>query len=843
MKKSSVYHFIQCYVAPLEPSQYLQKKTKNKRDYFFHPIVSSSIHPLLINGERYAINEQHLSIFAFYNDNFHGRQTYHFTAHLKNKKNGEKTILHCFYNQQGTLCEVTLKKGETHFEQVNDKSVEHYAESKVRAKINGFNKQLYDMQDTLQRQIVEKKEALEQFNPKNKHELSSLIKGYRELIGLLEQFNFIHNDTLAGEQKLCTQILNIYQAKKAGLSLPPLIQVDIDSQYNEEAKEIKSAVISLVPNSEGELKTKPVTLDIIAINNKLAALIKKTDLVSLMNKRHLLKEKLFLIPSADFDTITKTYQQLNILDNVIRKNCFKEVLKGNVAAAQIIVKNKYHIDWDIYSQLILVGHETVFAILFEYSPLPVLLMNALMFVPSLGGSISFLLNAYHEEKLSFFQALLSTYHCDPNTFDLNNQTVLHYAARKGKIAYAEALVNAGADINAIAIHNPKTQTTISSIGSDASLKKLESKIEQNKIEVEKAINKSKTVRTSTPIMLAAAYNQTEMLEWLLDHKACPNICDSSGFNALHNACFDNSQPPLNSSILSLLHNKAGMSIDSISTTTEQVQTTPLFFACQSSHLSNVKLLVTQFDADPNIMLRALIKRGDIPSYLMINSFHKAITKQAMETVNFLLDQDVTPLSKVSLEKGLEINEAFGNIQIRTALQKNLEKLTLLTEATKALTDKQYKKCLMLCTKTESLKKEQCTENMLMIRYQAYLGLLDYSAAENDLRLYIKLLSSKAEQFLSLKAKQKVRLKIFDATLMLEEVHQQRPILSDEAIGRINKTLGAILTSPETPVAPEIKTSLAPIRLFPPLIKAKITKDSPMAEAQATRRVSGMNEVT
>jgi ankyrin repeat protein len=376
---------------------------------------------------------------------------------------------------------------------------------------------------------------------------------------------------------------------------------------------------------------------------------------------------------------------------------------------------------------------------------------------------------------------------------IDGMNLIHSIASSGDIYFARVLIEAGVNLNAI-IQSP---TMLAAMYQSHVSKPLQERA-NNALQT---LYKNEVPHDSeTPLMLAAIYQNEKMVRFLLEQKADPTLCDKYGLDTL--GVYIAREPkerdtPLNLRIIMMLLN-AGLSINRINTLETKDQGNPLAYCCQGMDLARVTLLVNQFGADPNILLR--LQR------FFVTPFSKAVIKKDLAVMHYLLNQDIRPLNMSTLKNALEIlsmiqgepnifindsyylngKEYFMYVEessnllkkyrgsFREAIFTNIVKLNLIRAAEKDLAAKEYHSCLNACFAVQAteFKTEQYDERLWETFYQTYLGLADYKNAYDALQCYINILKKKHEQILEPNFKIQLQGKIEKAAESLRETYQK-----------------------------------------------------------------------
>ena len=384
--------------------------------------------------------------------------------------------------------------------------------------------------------------------------------------------------------------------------------------------------------------------------------------------------------------------------------------------------------------------------------------------------------AYRQEHLGIFEDLLFRFGFNPNYEHLNGETLLHRIVRDGKIQYAERMLRAGINLNAVSGQGSGIAIGRIGIGGSGETKQARANTQR----VTEQILQARSTQQSTPIMQAVAHGQVEMLRWLLRNGADPRVRGSLGMNAMNVATSlptwlpkSTTNVELNPEIILLLLEQ-GLSVDQINTTELGQEANGLFYACQNGDRRAAEFLVGRFAADPNLEmsqkieadktkaakeLHAIIAQISQAGHIQVckvSCFVKAVHKKHFEIVKYLLAQDIKPLSKETL---LNAQAATNDSKIQAAIDVNLGKLTRLEKAQTALTAQDYKACIEECAQAAEFKTWQYDEALLEVQYQAYLGVNDNDKACEYLTRYLVCLQRKHEQILTPEIKAALQAKI------------------------------------------------------------------------------------
>ena len=817
MQSSSIYKFIEVYLASAEQKQYQAMTTADGRKYYLYTLPPSGIAHLSIDNNQYRIMDEHISIDAEYDDDQPGYEAYHRTICVMLGRT--EFIVHCFYKLNGNATGVTMRQGDTFIElsAAAKKQLQDYAQPTV-AVIQNFNLLHMQKKSELQATIANKDQRASELsdNPKN---LKSYIGALRDLIKTVRKFNYIANNTMTSELDLLRQILAVCKRKAAA------IKVALEEKSNREHKKATGpSVLEKAAPSLGVSEEKKSEMSALESINVQLSKLEGTDLSTLQERQKLLNIKLTLIPDADLNNILATRQALYRLRNQIIKITFELALRGDVEAAKAILANNYVIELKFYFYLIHHEQEKVFDLLFGAFPVANFLIDQQATLPDLySHPIDMLTIAYTKKNESLCRKLLFTYHRDPNLTDFFGRQLLHDMAEAGDIHYAQMMLAAGADVNIMA--GNISGGTLWTLQLTAPLSAHEKKQVIKDFKQKAAIQKKVQAPKTTPLMAAVIHSKDKMVKYLIKQKADVNVRAEVGLDAIGIHAAGKGYPLHAPTLLELL--EAGASIDSINSVSSLSQANPLHYRCQWLDEVGVKLLVNQFAADPNILVRK--ERPDKKDAAILldcltavaaKTLYSDTQKEATSILFFLLHQDIRPLGAHSLSSSLDALQVQSRTPIYTILPEelskqeykahvalskhehedycltydkiisscssgigrailtNLKKLRIIQAAEKDLANKDFQHCIDACQTILRAKFsiDQYNERLWAVYYKAYLGLGDDENACKALEHYLRILTQKSVQVLSPKYKAEVNNKIAIASTQLAEIHERLVLL-------------------------------------------------------------------
>lgn len=812
MLSSSIYNYTQIYLAPKEKKQYQAKTTVTGRDYFLYTLPLSTPH-LSIDDNAYRVIDQHLSIHKKHQDNTPGLEAYHLTIRVV--RNGTEFIIHCYFDSNGNFTGVTMKQGDTSIELSPNtkKTLQDYA-IQSSGHITTLNMSLIQKQSELLGAIANKQQQAEKLSEDPMGNIKPYIAALRELINLIKEFNFITNNSKVKQQNILEEILSACEQKQDAIKN---LATKKSKRKNTKPKKDASPVTEKeapTPKEQEEKKAEIETLE--TINPKLASLKDKNDLASLLERQRLLNIKLKIIPKADFNNTLAIMQELYKLADQIPERTFELALQGSIEAAHEIIANNYFISFIFYFNLIHHEQEKVFDILFNASLYKNFLVNMQALMPDhYNMPVDMLTIAYHKRNESLFTKLLFTYHCDYDLMDFSGRHLLHEIAVNGDTHYAEKMLVRGANIN-IMVKKVGEVTWV--LQPSAPLSVSEKKHFQKTLKEETPKQqKAAQAPIVTPLMEAAYHSQDKMVRWLIEHKADVSLRGAHGVDAIGYPAATKGRPLHAPTLLALL--EGGASIDSINSISDIEQANPLHYRCQWLDEESVKLLVNQFAADPNILVKKRISDTEATLVNCLTEVTRKATnpatqEEAKSILFFLLHQDIRPLGAHSLSSSFKVlqllssshntaspeqilkrhsadialtyhaYDAYCHIsqelistnpsEIAQAILRNIMKLDLIKAAEENLAGKHYQLCINACQAILRAKFtiEQYNERLWGTYYQAYLGLGDDENACKALEHYLRILTQKSAQVLSPKYKAEVNKKIAIANTQLAEIHEK-----------------------------------------------------------------------
>ena len=832
MRSNTIFNYIQVYLAPGDSKQYQEKTTvdrttsrgdliKGGKPYFFCTYLRSMTH-LSIENSQYHIREQHLSIYAEYQDDILGLEAYHLTVNLT--QGSRKFIFHCYYDQHGNITDVMMKEGDVVIvlNEVAKRQLKTYGLQAV-GRIQELNQSLLNKTNELLAAIEgQEKHAEELSRNKNlKNNLKPFVAALCKLIDLVKELNFITNQSQA---KTLSILETMVSASKVKL-------LSGKRQKNPSAVPKNKIPAVIAPEKKDpplkpiEVKEKKAETETLETVNKKLALLKGGDLATLQEQQRLLEIKLKLIPSSNFENMIAINQNLKRLIVQIDQARLNLALNGNIEAANTMVANNYPVPLYFYIDLITNQQEEVFDILFKACPYSISLRMGRLTVDtsSYQKRKDLLTAAYSIRSEKLFNKLLFTYHCDPDMLDMSGVSLLYIVAAQGEISYAKMLLDAEAHLNITTKAPTKLKAEFLMNPSIAKKQQQEAnKQAQGKFEAKMAAIRGKTIDW-TPLMAAACGSQDKMVNFLVERKADVNVRGEDGLDAMGLLASQQDESLHIPSISALL--EAGMSIDSVNDFSSGEQSSPLHYRCQWLDEEAVRILVNRFAANPNVLVRKKTSATDrtYMSCLTVVTC-KTASPETQEKANrillFLLDQDIRPMVSYSLtssvvffrmqsaelnspirsnlatEEFLKLNQrgemalenheyaeycdlslkivaAYQSNTFR-AITKNQLKLSLISAAEEDLNKQAYQHCLNACHVIIHAKFniEQYNERLWATCYQAHLGLRDDENACTALERYLNILTRKSAQVLSPKYKAEINKKIEKANGLLIEIHQR-----------------------------------------------------------------------
>lgn len=823
MRSTAVYNYIRVYLAPKDQKQYQAMTTQAGKDYYLCPVALPSNRQISIDTHSYQVVDQHVS---FYADPSVG--AYHLTTRVA--QDGHEFIIHCYFDSKGNPDPhntITMKADTipvaTHVQLTTDaqKMLRNYSVQHAEL-IQTVNRDLVNKQDQLEAAINNKQQRVDELSEiKKTSQLKPYIDELCKLIKLIQEFNFITNYSMKGDLNLLRKRLAVCEDMLASTPTPELKKT-ADKKLKKSAPKQTEPVETFQKEksrteeeSGTEEKSEIPTVTLESIKEKLAEL-KAINLTTLQEQQKLLKIKLKLIHKKNHALIIETYNKLDKVAAQIRKTLFDQATKGDIEAANTIIKNKYFISRRIYFLLVYHGQEQVFDMFMERCSQANAFINA---VSNIADPPLCLLEVAHLQKHeSLFRKLLFVYHCNPNQVTFSGKRLLHIVAENGSVAYAKILLEAGANVNEESVAGEITTYSIN----DQPFKTIpKSTSAKDFHEIKNILAKLKEMQVPicTPLLNAIINSKKEMVELLVAHNAdVMNLRSELGADAItiHAA---NKFAPLDAMILLTLV-KAGGSIDS-RWNYELGQFTPLYFKCHHLEEQDIRLLINQFAADPNILLTKINKETNEKSFsscllTLLDGFLDTETlAKATNIILFLLDQDIRPLIAHTLEQCLtharkilpiittfstddldnhkkiaqdalknheydvflhhsEVVRSAHFAPIYTAILKNKMKLDLVKAAEENLGNRDYQHCVAACETALSAKFniQQYNERLWAAYSKAQMHLGNNEQACKALEHYLKILTQKESQTLSPKYKAELHRKMADASTQLAEVHEK-----------------------------------------------------------------------
>ena len=173
---------------------------------------------------------------------------------------------------------------------------------------------------------------------------------------------------------------------------------------------------------------------------------------------------------------------------------------------------------------------------------------------------------------------------DINATDINHQTALHMSCRTGNFECVDLLIKHQADINVLDKQDHIPLVYACGSGHAHIVAVLLSQNDQMNLN-------RRDQEGRTPLHYSAMVDRREIVNNLISHGLDPNVRDNSGSPPLHIAAFSGNVHCMNV----LLEHNALVNMQNNS------GSTALHLACRSGNLDAVKLLVTRYKANMNIM--------------------------------------------------------------------------------------------------------------------------------------------------------------------------------------------------------------------------------------------------
>lgn len=652
MRSSTIYNFIQVYKAPNDSAHYKFKTSQEGKPYYFCPMVPSATQ-LSLGGQQYQVVNQHLSVYSEYNDNVPGMEAYHLTVKLN--RNGQEFVAHCYYDISGNP---TVVQSDVKLTPEDRKQLHNYGQQAV-GKISGLNQELLNKENALLADIKKQEEIAEKFDPNQIRELNKYIKELRKLAKLIAELNFITNQSQAGKQKIVEQMLATCEMRLAARQLPAKRK---RSEVPNEKLETRESTQPQQPEPKEKKADEAETL--ASVNQKLALLLKgKIDLANLQELKRLLELKLKLIPSSDFKAMIAVFRKLQKLCDQIPECMLQLALEGDVKAAENFVANNYRVtSYKNFIDLVNEGREEIFDILSKNSPYAILLKEGSFHfeVDSRYFQADLLTLAYENGHKSFFRTLLFTHHVNPDIRDATGRTLIYRAVAEGEMEYAQMLHDAGAELNVKPQKGLGRHLAILDEDNDQSEKK------QIMKRVADQLSQPQQIENISLLIEAARFRRDQMLQWLATLKVDASVRAEHGLDAMGIYLSKKGSPVDPATVLALL--KAGMTVDVINKFATGETCNPLHYACQWLDENLVRLLVTRFAADPNVMVKKRfsvrtpnsneqteMKLADSMMLMdcltsLSGKYFEAQRSQriAAKILLFLLNQDIRPVIRQSL---------------------------------------------------------------------------------------------------------------------------------------------------------------------------------------------------
>lgn len=816
MRSSAIYNYTKTYKAS-ESTSFQHKPARNGRSYFLCPLPKSTAQ-MTLGGNAYRVVEPHLSIYDQYDDKKHGIEAYHLTINLK--RNSQDFVVHCYYdisgNARGVHSDVKLTPED-------NKALDHYRQQTVD-KIQNLNQELMQRQTAIATAIEEQEKKAEELSQDLKTNIKKYIKEIRKLIKLIEELNLISHNSQADKKKILEQMLRSCEQRLAA-NKSTESQKPKETVKSPEAKAADPATPK--PEPKEKKQEEPETLD--SVNKKLLATLKGNDLATLKERKRLLEIKLKLTPQADFDSIILIYKKLQKLCDDIPKRTLELALAGNVDAAKECVANNYHVRIPkAFLDLVHEGKEEVFDILFPNYYYGIFLTRGSFyyFLDSKYGHVNLLSMAYAMGNINFFRKLAKIHHINPNIVDENGRTLIYLVVSEGEMEYAKILQEAGANLNA----RPEKPKFLAALLDPSDLDEQKQAL-KNTLAIQAQCNPTDT----TLLVEAARFHQDEMLQWLAKFNIDTTFTAEQGLNALGIYLAKKGSTIVPATVLALL--EAGMDIDVINQVPAGDTCNPLHYRCQWTDEAAVRLMVSQFAADPNVAVKKRVSSTnlldlDCLTVLSTKFFDsKESAQQATRIMLFLLNQDIRPLSRKALETCSAIMTANFNARdlpfsfnlsleqqlmrklaarvavvsndygkyfqimkemidtcqspIYQAIEMQSLKLDLIEAAVNHLDNHEYQDCLNAChiIFRARFATEQYNETLWETCYQAHLGLGDDENACKALERYLNILTDKSVQVLAPKYKKEIDTKIEKASVLLTEVQLrllEKPVMVSAA---------------------------------------------------------------
>lgn len=776
-----------------ERSAFQLNTTADGKKYYLIKLKKPS-EMIFLNGAEYRVEEQHISVYEFSDKRHDYLMPYHLTVKLKRLSDGQEAILHCYFDEAGSLPQeekesstaIVLKQADARVSltAADFQALKAYANLQAQPVI-------HDMVDKLnarKRELFDQIESLEKEQEKVSKELDSrlvlYISNLEKMIRLLQEFNQITCNSFRGKLKLAEKILTFCRAKHEKKEVVDWGESDEESKSKPEEKE-KTPAPKAVLSEEAQEKEQEDKLKLDAIEKKLIEL-KLEGEESYLEKINLLEQKSKLLAKKNIDQLILVFQELNKAQDSLRCYYFSRARAGDLAAAQKIIKQNYFIPFVFYYELVMNKHSEVFECLYRKHPI---LLDAIVvdlhhskfdsINPSMmGGGVSMLVLAYTTNNLALFKLLLKL-GANPNEANLLGYRVIDLIAARGALDYANALLPYKVDLSFSSNVSAKPFYVSSSRNYYMTGFQEE---KERKLRGGARITSPKDSARLTPLQTAIESSQGPMVRWLLGQGADINIAGPGDFLPIHVAVYpkkrSSAEPDFKQLdpdvILALV--ERGASIDSLSPD----GASGLFYAVQAGHLDALELLVERFSANPNLDSTAMVNPdGAVPKRIWMNPLTKAITKApdyGLDAFDFLLNQDVQPLEEKALQQAFEFSSTYlsgpSKGHVIGAIQMNQEKLKLLRRMQSAYEAKDYDFCKIFfraALNKNKFPQQQYDTALLKLAYQACLRLKEYPEALVALDMYLTLLRKKQAVNLDPKVAKILKTDIESAVMLRDEL--------------------------------------------------------------------------
>jgi ankyrin repeat protein len=596
------------------------------------------------------VSKTHISIYPQKNDHKKGLSAYHYTANLK-KDNQEFTV-HVYFDSLGNYVDILVKDDAYELTEEEQKLLINFAKRSANKKISTIiskkeehikkldlfyqdqEKELSKIHEKLNDIFENEKIATTTLNDfKNNLELCLLI---------LEKFNLLSEGKKAGEEKILRDMLanadtiklNIKQETKNKVSDEKL---DLKQKNTEKALTVVP-VINKVKKPSKKQKEKL---------NKILELEQLDKVEDIMELYQLLDEK-FKKTSQD--------NHMELLDSYAKMNACLD--KASKKLSEIIKENKLDT-----------------------------LKKLLKICPNIDIPFRYYYTIIEQENIDMLDYVLSnrTINLDHYGLNLDGDTLLCCAMRNKKFDIAEYLLKKGANPDmpnlrngatpfflVITFANKKLITLFLKYNANPNLKAETPLISGNKdkntslffIKTEESLLDK---INPTVFMSAVLGGDLEIIELLLSNKNIPidlSIKNKHGFTTFGiavRAGYESDVEKLKK-ILELLI-KNGSEIDEIQGKGEGRQCSALSMSCQAKNFNTVKILI-QLEANPNSTYP--IKASERKELYNMSPFEIAIYNKNDAIINYLITQEITPLTKVTLKNSLKY--CGNNEKLRTRIQ-------------------------------------------------------------------------------------------------------------------------------------------------------------------------------